>query len=287
MLKLFSVLLFLSFFSDSFAQERDLLKIADSITNEGKAMFRSEWASWYGTDIFMAQYKDGRALSGGYISYDTGHGLNNVFFSKGDDPKILATISFGYDFNSKNYKLDTSSRKFTSLESELFAIRKTAIKEVNKDTLFKYYKNTNLNFVPLISKNSKKVYIITGPDVAGVVVFGNDYLIDFDQSNNIVSKRKLHKGIIPIQYGKSSPDSNKTVLASMHTHLPQFDEFITATDICTLMLYEKFTTWNQCIVVSKNYFSIWDCKKNLLAILTKEAWQKINGIKGALDNDTH
>jgi hypothetical protein len=61
----------------------------------------------------------------------------------------------------------------------------------------------------------------------------------------------------------------------MHTHLPQSGDYITATDICTLMLYAKFTTWDQHYVISKNDVSIWDCKKNQLVILTMEAWKKI------------
>ena len=31
-----------------------------------------------------------------------------------------------------------------------------------------------------------------------------------------------------------------------------------ATDICTLMLYEKFAKWKQHNVVSKNYLNIWN-----------------------------
>lgn len=271
----------------SIAQKLDLVKIADSITNEGKILFRSEWASWYGTDVFTEKCKSRRAVAGGYFSYDTGKGLKNVFFSKEDDPIVLATTSFGYDLNSNNYTLDTINRKFTPFEKELYKIRQTAIAEMKKDTLFKSYNHTSLNPIPIIENNIKRVYILTGPDINGVVIFGNDYLINFDRTNNITGKSKLHKGIIPVNYGKSSTDSNKIVLASIHTHLPKTGDFITATDICTLMLYEKFTTWNQHIVVSKNYASIWNCKANQLTILTIEAWQKANPLKSSLENNSH
>jgi len=285
----FLSLLFILFAASTaaFAQEKDLVKIADSISNEGKTLYRSEWASWYGSDIFSAKCKARRAIAGGYISYDNGKELINVFFSKGTDPVVLSTISFGYDFDSNNYKLDTADRKFTSSEKELFTIRQTALAELNKDTLFKTYKNTSLNPVPIIKNGTKRVYILTGPSINGVVIFGNDYVIGFDKANNVASKKKLHKGIIPVLYGKTGADSSKIVLASMHTHLPEFDQFITVTDICTLMLYEKFTTWNQAIVVSKNYVSIWNCKEDRLAILTYEAWQKTNPAKNALENNSH
>jgi len=61
----------------------------------------------------------------------------------------------------------------------------------------------------------------------------------------------------------------------MHSHIPQTGEFITATDICTLMLYEKFAKWDQHLVIAEHYVSIWNCKTDELLILTKKAWNKI------------
>jgi len=50
------------------------------------------------------------------------------------------------------------------------------------------------------------------------------------------------------------------------------------------MLYEKFTTWKQHIVLSKNYTSVWDCERNQLTLYTKEDWDKKNALKDALEN---
>ena len=151
-------------------------------------------------------------------------------------------------------------------------IRTAALKTINSDTLFKHYKNTNLNLIPLISNERKKVYVLTGPEENGVVIFGNDYLLTFDDNNELISKKQLHKNIISINYGSTG---DTTIIGTIHTHLPETGEFITATDICTLMLYEKFAKWQQHYVMSKNYVSIWDCNKNILAILTKKAWDNI------------
>ena len=188
----------LGLFSRSFAQQPDLVKTADSLSAEGDQLYKSEWASWYGSDIFEAQCKDKRILSGGYISYDTGKGLNNIFFSKGDNPVVLATISFEYGFNTQNYKLDTTSRKLSKSELELYTFRKKAVSEIYKDTLFKRFNNTSLNPIPIISNHQKKVYFLTGPVINGVVLFGNDYLVTFDKDNNITSKRKLHRNLISL-----------------------------------------------------------------------------------------
>lgn len=269
------------------AQQIDLTKVADSISTEAETLYRSEWASWHGSDIFGEKCAAQRLRAGGYISYDTGKGLNNVFFSRDAEPQVLATISFGYGLNKDNYKLDTTARKLTPAEKELYTIRQAVVVDINKDTLYKRYQHTNLNPVPIITKKSKVVYVLTGPDINGVVIFGNDYLVTFDKNNNMVAKRHLHKNLIPVTYSKPGADGKPVDIAGMHIHLPQTGDFITATDICTLRLYEKYTTWKQHIVTSKNYASVWDCEHDKLSIMPLADWEKNNSLKSALQNNTH
>lgn len=264
------------------AQERDLQKIADSITIEADILYKSEWASWYGTDIFSEKCPARRQRAGGYISYDTGKGLTNVFFSNDAEPKILSTISFGYDYNSNNYKIDTADRAFTIQEKELYTIRQTVIADIYKDTIYKHYKNASINPVPIITKNSKKVYVLSGTSTNGVVIFGNDYLVTFDKYNKIVNKKKIHRSIIPVEHKKPGAEGSQIDVGTMHTHLPETGDFITATDICTFRLYEKLTPWNYGFVLSKDYVSIWNCKKDKLSIITKEEWTKNGEFKGVL-----
>jgi len=248
-------------------------RATDSIQTEGKALYRSEWTSWYGTDVFLEKCSAKKPLSGGYFSYETDERLFNIFFSKGDTPVVLASISFAKDFNPNNYKLDTIPRQLTKLEQDYHSLRVAAAKRMSTDTIFKRYKNSNLNIIPLLQKDAKKVYVLTGPDVNGIVIFGNDYLMRFDDNNQITSVKKLHKNIISIQ---AKADTGAAINTTMHTHLPESGDFMSATDICTLLLYENSTTWTQHYVISKNDVSIWDCKKNMLFILTMEAWKKIN-----------
>ena len=61
----------------------------------------------------------------------------------------------------------------------------------------------------------------------------------------------------------------------MHTHLPETGDYITATDICTLLLYEKFAKWKQHVVISEDHVCMWDCKTDQLVTLTKKAWDRI------------
>lgn len=254
--------------------QENLLKKTEPIVAEGKLLYKSEMASWYGTDLFLENYKEKNNI-GGYFSYTENDTAKCIFFSKSEVPKVLGTISFDKTYNIKTAQTDFSERNFTKPENDLYEIRKLALQEIQSDTLFKIYENTSLNLVPLITEKEKKVYVLTGPKNNGVVIFGNDYLLTFDNKNKLISKKQLHKNIIPIEYGKVETDG-KEIEATLHSHLPETGDFITATDICTLMLYEKFTNWKSHNVVSKKYLSIWDCKTDELNIILMDVIKKIN-----------
>ncbi len=250
---LFSILLFSATTINSFGQD-DIAAQTKPIVDEGKRLYMSEMASWYGTDIFLEKFTK-RDKIGGYFSYAENDITKCLFFLKGDTAKVIGTISFDSTYDVRNAAVDLNEREFTKEERALHAIRTLALKAINSDTLFKTYKNTNLNLIPIISNGEKKVYVLTAPKDNGVVIFGNDYLINFDDESNITDIRQLHRNIIIMNYGQKTEDGNE-ITGAMHTHLGETSDFITATDICTLMLYEKFTKWKQYNIISQNYFSI-------------------------------
>jgi hypothetical protein len=247
---------------------------AQPIVEEGKRLYKSEMASWYGTDVFLAAYKD-QSKIGGYFSYTEKDAAICIFFSKTEQPKVIGSISFDSTYNTTTAKTDFRERDFTSYENDIYIIRKAALAAINSDPMFKVYDNTNLNLIPLVNETEKKVYVLTGPTQHGRVIFGNDYLINFDNNNNLVNKKRLHVSMIPIDYAAES-DEGKKVVGAMHSHLPETGDFITATDICTLMLYAKFTPWEQHNVVSKKYLNIWNCKTNQLTVIPMGTVDKIN-----------
>ncbi|WP_219855952.1 hypothetical protein [Pontibacter mangrovi] len=157
------------------------------------------------------------------------------------------------------------------MENDLYQIRKAALAEINADTLFKTYNNTSLNLVPLINGNEKKVYVLTGPQVDGVVVLGNDYLLSFDKNNKVRSKQRLHQSIIPLNCAEDGAEEVSTI----HTHLPATGDYMTPTDICTMLLYGNMSNWKQHYTFSDNFVSIWDIQKRDLVMLTRKAWDKI------------
>jgi hypothetical protein len=212
----------------------------------------------------------------GYFSYVDGVNAKCVFYSKEKEPKVIGTINFDSTYNVKTAIADLTERDFTDFENQLYQLRKISLEEITSDTsLFKHYENTELNLIPLINSNERKVYVLTGPQQNGVVLIGNDYLLTFDENNHLLTKKRLHQNLIPIYYGEQEKNGQQ-VEGAMHSHLPQTGDFITATDICTLMLYEKFAKWKTHQVVSQKYLNIWNCETNQLTVIPMDTIDKIN-----------
>jgi len=256
-----SIALFL--FQNIIAQ--DLQKIRDSILSEAKQLYRSEFASWNGTDIFLEKYPNKDNI-GAYFSYADSDVTRCVFYSRSELPKVIGTMTFDANFNIKTATVDLTEREFNSTKITLYQMRQAAYNLIHtKNDFFKYYNNIDFNYIPIIINGEKRVYILSGTSKAGTVLFGNDYLLEFDNNNQLTNKRKFHSSLIPTKVEDES--GGKKIIGGIHNHLPEFSPYISATDICTLMLYSPFTPWQTYTVVSEKYLSNWDCKSNQLAIV--------------------
>lgn len=239
-------------------------KISREINEEGIALYHSEMTSWNGTDIFIENYKN-RENIGGYFSYLDDGVPKCIFFSKSQ--KVIGTISFPANYNPNHAKLDLNERDFTPQETEYFTIRQNALKRIQNDTIFKVYKDTSLNIVPLIRNKIKKVYVLTGTSAGNTVIFGNDYLITFDRKDQVKNVEKLHNSII-VQ--KINDDKTGRTVSGIHSHVIENWQTMTPTDICTLMLHQKFTGWESYTTVSKKFVSIWNPNNNLMIMKTED-----------------
>lgn len=243
----------------------------DEVLEEGLMLYKSEKASWHGTDIFLENYPEKKNQIGGYFSYSDKEKHYCIFYDQNEEPNVLAMITFDDGFNVNKALVDTTSRKLTEKEFDYYDLRNKVTDLISKDTLFKQYNNTGINPIPIITKKERKVYVLTGAKVSGIVIFGNDYLITFDKNNEIKTKKKLHNNILVMNH--SSKDEKEG--GSFHSHNKATGNLITTTDICTLMLYGKYTGWKQHYVMSEENVSIWNCEKESLFVMTRKAWDKI------------
>jgi len=238
----------------------------------GKQMYKLEKASWYSTDHFLATYPDKIDSIGGYLSYlGENDYVYSIFFSRNDNYSILARYKFENTPNSVPVSVDTENTIAFENERNLIAIRQDAYKKLveSSDNFFQYYENTSYNFIPIISKSERAVYILTAPRENGYVLIGNDYKLSYNKKNEMVKKKKLHNSLITLPYS----DSESEITTTMHSHV--ISDIIDPTDICTLLLYKEFVDWNQHIVISKDYVSIFEMDKETLLILTRKVWDKM------------
>lgn len=255
--------------ASGFGQDK-IEKLKNEVVREGFLLYESEKASWHGTDLFLEKFTD-RTKIGGYASYTDGDNPKCIFVSKDDKTKVIGTMTFDKNFDLKTATTDLTERQLTNTEKEYITLREKAFERIYNDTIFKLYKNTNFNVVPLISDKESKVYVLTASTENGKVVIGNDYLIEFNKKGEVKKTSRLHKSMLSFDFG----DKEKQMISAMHSHLPEYNEIMTPTDICTTMLYQDYTKWENHTVLSKKYVSIWDCEKKQLVVHTREAWEKI------------
>jgi hypothetical protein len=248
----------------AYAQQPDLKRIADSISAEGWQLYRLEKAAWHGAAKALQQFPGLQTTVGGYFTYESGTRVNCIFYNVPSD-SVVAEVSFDRTLNPEQASAKKQTRPLAPAEKDLLAIRKKALDLLQRDTVFKMYQQTSFNLVPVITPAERKVYVLTAPKVGGVVILGSDYLLRFDRNNNLVSRQAIHPAILPIEY-KSAPVQD----ASFHNHTAESGDFITATDICTLMLYGEYAKWKKHTVVGEKYVSVWDAVKNTLTILPKK-----------------
>jgi hypothetical protein len=262
---------FTFFYLVSFSQN----KKTDRILEEGKLLYRLEKGSWYGTDDMLERFTTKRDSLGGYLSYEASdEKIISIFFSRFDANKILIRYQFDKIPKPEPISIDTLSQNATELEKSLIAIRQDARDRASKnlDSFFTYYENTSLNFIPLIKGNEKKVFVLTGPQLSGVVLIGNDYVLDYDKKNTFKNKSKIHNSILQFPYESENKES--PIETTYHSHV--LTDFISSTDICTLLLYRDYVEWNQHIVISKKEVSIFNLENETLFTMKRKDWDKIN-----------
>lgn len=252
-------------------------KKTDKILEEGKLLYRLEKGSWYGTDDMLERFTTKKDSIGGYFSYETSDNkINTIFFSRYNPDKILIRYQFDSLPTKNPIKIDTLNQKPTELESDLIAIRQDAKNRVyeNADNFFSFYQNTAMNFIPLIKENNKKVFVLTGPKTSGFVLIGNDYVLNYKKNNNFKDKAKIHNSILQFPY---KSDGESPMETTFHSHV--ITDYISSTDICTLLLYKDYVEWKQHIVISEEKVSIFNLENETLFTMKTKDWKKLNDNK--------
>lgn len=263
--------------SSSFSQQRKIKRLRTETMAIAMELYKSELASWHSTDVLADELKTTSNL-GGYLSYTENDETIAIYYDQSADKNILYELRYPQILELKDvYTLDTIPRKPTDLEKRLLITRHKARELVqdNEDQFFSFYENVGWNFVPLMIGKKVTVYSIAGPQESGKVLIGNDYKFEFNKKDEFVSKSKIHNTLLTFSY----VGEDKVIEQVLHSHIIDEYPVMSATDICTLMLYEPYVEWKQHVVISDSYVSIFMMKQKQLVIMTRKVWDKINNIK--------
>lgn len=237
----------------------------ESILKEGKMLYRLENASWNATDHFFRHFKDEKDGIGGSLSYiGEDNRVYTIFWSRYDSSFIIARYIFDSLPGISPISVDIKNRAASAFEKNLIQIKQDAINRIskNEDGFFTSYKDTSFNLVPVVANKERKVFVLTAARTGKYVLIGNDYLLTYDNNNNLLKKEKLHNSLIQLSF--KSESTSDAACTTMHTHI--LSDYITSTDICTLLLYKDFVEWKRHYVISKKYVSILDLEKESLSI---------------------
>lgn len=215
----------------------------DSVLAEGNLLYKYERAAWIASDLAM----ENQALREDYFSffvYEEQEEIKAIILGR-KSQNCIAEYSFATDFN-KPKSVSLESRELLEKEKTLIELREKILENIADEkyevTLPSGY---TPNFILLPFEGRYKFYIIMGTSQRDIIPFGNDYLFIANKHGEIEDWKKFHSRIIP---GHTQVDG-KNVIEMIHSHL-RTTPLITATDICTFMLYaplygiDKFSVYS-------------------------------------------
>jgi hypothetical protein len=235
-MKKLSLLVVISLFSSVLLAQtikmskKELNRQLDAVLTEAHLLYKYEKATWISIDLAL-ENETVKKDYGGFFTYEEQGEMRVIMLGK-KIQNCIAEYSFESDF-SKPKSVKTESRELSDKEKKLLEVREKIVDNLSDEkyavTIPEGY-SPNLILLPFAEKY--KLYIIMGTSQSDVIPFGNDYLFIADKNGNIENWQKFHSRIIP---GYTTMNGYK-VTELTHSHL-RTTPLITATDICTFMLY--------------------------------------------------
>jgi hypothetical protein len=238
---------------------------------KGRSVYQVEMASRLAEKVFPSTYK-GKEKIGGLVAYPDADKVKVVYYNKGNEPKAIGTVVFDMRFSNDEGLVLVADAALTDYEKNLIAIKEATLEALQDKTTFTSMSQTHLTAIPLIHQETREVYVIAESDIPGVVVFGNDYVFDFDNKNKLNAFKPLHKFSAKVNFDPSLGSGNDT--QSKHNHASVEGELPTVTDIAILYLNEKATGWTHHTFIGENAMFFWSFVTNELQVVPKKPVSK-------------
>ena len=208
-----------------------ILKVKlDSVLAEAHILYKYEKAAWIATDLSLEK-SEIITNFGSYFIYQENELIKAIIIDK-KNQFCIAEYIFENDF-SKPKQIITEKRTLSNIELNLIKVR-NRITENLSDRKYEISipNGYNPNLIMLPWGEKFKMYMIMGTTQRDVIPFGNDYLFVCNKDGEIETWTKFHSRLIPGYTKIAGAKVNELTHSHLHT-----TALITATDICTFMLY--------------------------------------------------
>lgn len=239
------------------AQE-NLAFIADSIRKEGILLYQHIQTCKSGIKMIEADTTGRLSLrAADYLSYRSGRDYVLIMpHRSARERPVVTCFRFDSSFNARSVRMEVG-RAMTPHEAGIWDLWALAHRMVAEEPGFKKVRDTQFMIVPIVEGDRRKVYVLSAPTRSNVFVLGNDYLLQFNEANELISKTEFHTNHLMLPMGRKSAG---------HIHGKNNSPYISATDVCALMLYPKAFDQPSLRVVSPTHISEWDMVNNTLYI---------------------
>lgn len=234
----------------------------DSVLMEGNLLYFYEKATWVSYDQ-VARHPDLRNKFETYLTYQTGKSIKTIVLGHNWE-KCIAEYTFTSDYDTPDVTR-VEERNLSVYEKKLIYIRERIINQLKDEKYdMKVPEGYNLNFTLIPFGKKYKMYVLTGTSQPNVIPFGNDYLFIADNYGNIEKWRKFHSELIPVTINYETQSSAELI----HNH-PASNPLISASDICTFMLYGPLYDLERLSVYSEGRYMEYNMETNEIRVKVK------------------
>lgn len=229
---------------------QDLDQISNQILSEGIELYRNEHASWISTDSVPEEDK---ALINGYFTYWNGNNYISIYVDSTDQIALYQFFFQPAEGIELTLIKTLKNVPLTGLERNILSVRKKAIGIASWwYQQFGYDQIVNPNAIIYRTSPQFEVYVIPGAKQSGLLPIGGDMRMVFKPDGELGKMDAIHNNLIPFEI-----ETHEEIVYLAHEHRGKrlAKEYITATDVCTLLLYREFLKEEKHLTVHKKFVS--------------------------------
>lgn len=245
--------------------EKTLKIIADSILQEGILLYKLEKTAWVSSDIINI-FKSNLLLFNGYISYFAGDSIKTIYYYRDSSTtkiKFDVSVNMKDSIIEKNVHVKRIDRFASEQELLLIGLRdEIKIMMSESPSMSENKDKVSPNINPIIRGDRLYFYVLPSSFEQTAFYMGGDYIFEYTRDKKLLSIAPQHKNLI-----RFHTLENTKIYTIYHTHITDYSEFMTATDICQAKLYGKSTIGvTKYIVICDQYSSEYNTETDQLII---------------------